>query len=160
MSVVVSDNIDRQIAALPVVDRSPPVELAYGLDLWCVLDVTESLIEVDPARPVAVGQAIARRLITPRGGLVDDPNYGLDLRGYVNRGVTQNSMLQLAAQVRAEALKDDRVIDANVIVTGGLRSLTVTLELVLADYLSQTFSLVFFVTSDGIELLGSIDQNG
>ncbi len=157
---VVTDNIDRQIAALPVVDRSPPLELAYGLDLWCVLDVTESLLEVDPTRPVAVGQAIARRLITPRGGLVDDPNYGLDLRGYVNRGVTQNSLLQLAAQVRAEALKDDRVVDANATISAGLRELTVTLELVLSDYLSQTFSLVFFVTSDGIELLGSIDQNG
>jgi len=157
---VVSDAIDAQIELLPEAPRAAPLELAWGTDLWCVLDVTESLREVDPTRPVAVGQRIARRLITPRGGLVDDANYGLDLRGYVNRAVTPNSLLQLSAQVRAEALKDDAVIDATVELTFDTRSMTVDLTLALADYPSNTFALVFFVTADGIELLGSIDQNG
>lgn len=157
---VVSDQIDLQIAALPVLPRVAPLTLGWGVDLWCVTDVTERMSEVDPNRPTAVGQAVVRRYITPRGGLIDDANYGFDLRGFVNHGTTEETITQLSGQIRAEAVKDERVADALVDLTFDSKLMAVSLTLSLSDPNAAPYDLVFFVTADGLALQGSIDRNG
>jgi hypothetical protein len=157
------DLIDAEIELLgPPVDRVAPDAFGYGLDLSCVTDVTAALDEVDPMSSAAVTQAIIRRLITPRGGVIDDGAYGFDLRGYCNRGVTQQDLNRVQASVQSEARKDDRVATANAVVqfTSLLRNrIRVNVTGTLKDS-GEAFKLVFFVTTDGAELEESIDKHG
>lgn len=126
---------------------TPTGALGYGRDLDCIYDVTPDLQEVDPFSETAVGQALIRRLITPRGGLIDDPDYGFDLRGLCNRGLTVAQLQQLQSQVQNECTKDDRV--SSVIATLAYSSAARTIDCALAVTLvgsGQTFKLVFAVT--------------
>jgi hypothetical protein len=101
--------IDRLVAELPAV--TPPVEgeLGWGRELSCVEDCTDSFAEIGPYDPAIIMQAIARRYQTPRGTLLDDPEYGLDLRGYLHKGLTQKDLRQLQTQALGEANKDQRI---------------------------------------------------
>lgn len=160
---LLQDLIDDQLRLLgPPVDRVAPGTNGYGVDLVCVLDVTADMAEVDPQSAAAVTQAIMRRLVTPRGALLDDRSYGFDLRSYCNKGTTQAELMQLQAQVRSEARKDDRVatVDAIIVFTDPLqRQLHVTVKGTLQES-GQPFALVFFVTADGVELQESINKHG
>lgn len=155
---IIADMIAAEIADVPASATALPVPtaLGYGSDLSCVLDLTPTLEDVDPLSRRAVGEAILRRLVTPRGGLLDDPAYGFDLRGMLNRGVTQDALRSTADQARGEALKDDRVADADVTLSYVGTTLHVTARLALVDPALGTFDLVFAVTPDGTLLTESI----
>lgn len=87
----------------------------YGTDLFGVDDLDElgrDVTGIDVLR-----QAIARRLMTPRGWLLDDPNYGLDLRQYLSDSIDAAKLMQLQSAVRAELLKDQRILTCNVVAT-------------------------------------------
>lgn len=157
---VLTDYLAEQVALFPVADRVAPSKLGYGTDVSCVLDLASDLTMVDPQSTRAIGEAIIRRLITPRGALIDDGAYGTDLRGKLNTGMTQREISQLELQVRGEALKDDRVSEAQAtIVMTQMRQMRVSLA--LTPVLStQPFVLTFFVTADGIQLQESIGKNG
>jgi hypothetical protein len=157
-----TDHIADELALLgPPLDRVPPDRNGYGVDLSCIVDLTPALDEVAPDSPNAVAEAVIRRPITPRGGVIDDLAYGYDLRAYCNRGVTLEQISRLQAQVRSEALKDERVASATVAITYVTRSnaLRVHLRGMLKDS-RESFALVFFVTADGIQLRESIDKHG
>ncbi len=57
-----------------------------------------------------LAEALARRLVTTRGTLIDDPEYGFDLRDFVNDDVDARGMALIGSGVDAEMLKDERVI--------------------------------------------------
>ena len=67
--------------------------------------------------PHIVAEAVARRYITPRGGLFYDLNYGHDLRQYLNAVLTPGLAGRISSQCEAEAGKDERVLGAQVTVT-------------------------------------------
>jgi hypothetical protein len=150
MSQIVDDAIAAELATLTRVAEVPTGDLGYGVDLWCIDDLTEDMAEVDPFSVEAISQALIRRLTTPRGSLPDDDNYGFDLRGYCNRGVTLTDLQSLTQQIAGEVRKDDRVSDATVIVAYSTtaRSISVSLTITPTDPLG-TFTLVFAVTNDG-----------
>ena len=79
----------------------------YGHDLACTSDLTANMAETDGLTTLA--QALYRRLITPRGGLIDDPNYGFDCTSLLDESVTQRTLAILASQIDAELVKDERV---------------------------------------------------
>lgn len=139
---------EAKVGLLRLVD--PPVEpFGYGIDLSCVLDVTEDLAEVDPRSPLAIAEASIRRLITPRGGCPGDQDYGFDLRGQLNKGVTTLGLRMLAGQSRSEINKDDRVEDSTVQVTYDSvagPALRVVVTILPADVDLGEFSFTFSVT--------------
>jgi hypothetical protein len=150
--MTVQEDIAAEIATL---EREVPVPvgaLGYGTDLSCVTDVTEKLDEVDPNSVEGIQQGLIRRATTPRGSLPDDLNYGLNLRGYLNRGVTTQELRDLATQLRNEWRKDDRVIDVAVQVTSSRTAIRVQAQVTPADPTLEPFALVFAVTADGVEL--------
>lgn len=156
-----SDFVDEEIILLgPPVDRVAPDTLGYGVDLSCVLDITPDAAEVDPNTTRAIGEALVRRYISPRNSVLDDESYGLDLRARCNAGQTRQDLTRLQSQIRVEALKDDRVSDVSVTLTfPSPKTMSVALA-VTPHALDDVFSLTFFVTADGIQLQGSIDQHG
>jgi hypothetical protein len=149
VSKTVLDAIDADLATLAreVTTPSDDTALGYGTDLSCVSDITDELTEVDPLSQQAVGEAVIRRLTTARGTLPDDPDYGIDLRTYANRGTTLTELRELSGMCGSEILKDDRIDDASVSVTSSGRSLTVAVRLTLAIPGVAPFGLTFTVTS-------------
>jgi hypothetical protein len=154
---IVNDSIATQLSALVPTGTAPAVggALGYGTDLSCVTDLAVGLDEVDPNSVRAISEAAVRRLITPRGALQDDLDYGYDVRGYANRGVTELDLRNLAGHVRAEVLKDDRAVDATAAVVASGSSLTVTVTITPEDPVLGSFELVFSV-ADNTALLQSI----
>ena len=99
---------------------SPPT---YGHDLACTNDLDPAMLEVDGVAGLA--QALYRRIITPRGQLIDDPNYGFDVTQYVNDDVDQTAVSRCAAGVDAEFVKDERVVRSTTTAAFALGVLTV-----------------------------------
>lgn len=84
----------------------------YGSDLSLVDDLTPNMAVVSGLR--LVGEAIARRLQTPRGALLDDSLYGFDVTSLINADMDRGDIANLNAGVRSECLKDQRVRTAQV----------------------------------------------
>lgn len=77
------------------------------------MDLTPSLTEVSGR--TALIQAVARRLVTPRGALWYAPAYGFDLRQFLS-GITVNPS-QIASGIVDQAEQDERVAGAQAAVT-------------------------------------------
>lgn len=149
MTTVVQNFIAAELAAAERLMDAPVAPFGYGSDLSCADDLSPDMAEVDGFSTLALAQALVRRLDCPRGGLPDDPNYGIDLRSYANRGVTSDDVRALAGAIRSELEKDDRVDGVAVIVmpsTTG-QSLAVTLAVTPVDPNLGGFSLTLAVTS-------------
>lgn len=151
MSETVRAAIDREIAALARVVDAPTLDLGWGRDLACVTELSPTLAEVDPLEPRGIGEAALRRLITPRGALPGDRDYGLDVRSFLNRGVPLAELRDVAGLVRVELTKDDRIAEVTVDVTmpsaGALRF---AMQIVPADPALEPFALIFGVTSSDV----------
>lgn len=149
MNPTVQASLDAQLATLTRVQDVPTGKLAFGRDLLCIFDLDPLLGEVDPNDPRAIVQAVIRRYITPRGALIDDPDYGLDIRAHCNRGITQRDLRALAGAMQGEAQKDDRVARAAVSLTADSRARTLVakVEIIPVDPREQEFTFTFAVDS-------------
>lgn len=115
----------------------------FGSCWSCISDLTMPSVMASGNQCVA--EAIARRLQTPRGGLIDDPNYGYDLTAWLDADVTPAQIASIQSNVNAECVKDQRVTSAQSTVTflpTGL--LIVTIQLTTA---AGPFSLTLSVSS-------------
>jgi len=79
----------------------------YGTDVHCITDLDPSFRLVSGQQ--AVGQAVARRLITERGTLIDEPNYGTDLRKYLGEPKSDAVLTRCNSDAEREAAQDERV---------------------------------------------------
>ncbi len=116
----------------------------YGVDVDCLSGIGYVLGLASGYTVVA--NAIGRRLITPRGGLFYDQDYGFDVRSYCNAAMTRGKMAELIAGVEAECAKDERVQSARASaqVTGFPDvSLVLNVAVVLVD--GGTFSMIMTV---------------
>ena len=125
----------------------------YGTDL--AIAFTSNGVDMDPAGREVSGRtnlsyALVRRLVTPRGRLLDDPNYGFYVPGYLNDDLDTTGLAQIRAGVEAECAKDERVTSATVQPSflNGVLTLTI-----LVNDASGPFSLVLAVTSVTVTIL-------
>lgn len=154
----VLDQIDRELAQLSKLVPTPAGNLAFGADLSCVSDLTMDAAEVAGGSVQGLGEAMIRRLTTARGLLADDPDYGIDLLLYLNRGTTARELRDLAGLVTLELQKDDRVDDISVEVSQpSPAQLDFRVRVTPADARLHPFSLTFAVTSGAltVESLGT-----
>lgn len=63
------------------------------------------------------GQRLARRLRTPRGGLLDDPNFGMDLAATLFDDATTSDVARISSDVDAELQKDEVVLSSKSTIT-------------------------------------------
>ena len=126
----------------------------YGIDLVCVNDITPDAAELDPDGTFGIAQDLYHRLITGRGFLIDDPDYGYDLLGLLHAAIAQKDLAMAAAQITGECSKDDRVAVAVTTITpenvGKL--LRIRIEVTPEDPAVKPFSMIIAVT-DGQTLL-------
>jgi len=73
------------------------------------------------------GEACARRLVTYAGTLLDDPDYGKDLRQYLNDDIDRRALAMIASDAAAELLKDERCVhaDAEVAFLSGVLTISI-----------------------------------
>lgn len=102
----------------------------------------------------AVGEAVARRLMTPRGSLPFLPNYGTDIRNRLNDTITPEQLASLRSSIEAEAEKDERVERAEATVTYLDASHTLLIALKLTTG-TGPFDLVLRVSQLSVELLAA-----
>jgi len=76
----------------------------YGNDIDCEEDLNPSMVLVTGTK--ALGQALRRRLETPRGALYRHSDYGYDLRQQVS---TEADPERIRRGIETELLKDERV---------------------------------------------------
>lgn len=152
MSTAVKTAIADELAKLVQIVDFPVDPFGYGSDISCDSDVDPDVVEVDPFTTLALAQAIVRRLDTPRGSLPDDKNYGIDVRSYVNRGVTAAEIQQLAGQISNELRKDDRIDTLTVTVRPSSTGTTLRIELAVRPVDSRIggFTLTLSASSAAI----------
>ena len=147
-----SDLLTEWLAETP----EAPVDLAgYGRDIYCYDDMRETAQEVEGLNVVA--QNVYRRLITDRGSLMGCPDYGLDIRSFLNKGLDPTTLLAIPALVELEIKKELRVQTANVTTlshTSSSLSMQVFVEAVLETGEVGQFSLTCNVTKAGVEIAG------
>lgn len=97
-----------------------------------------------------VGEAVVRRWQTPRGGLIGDPNYGLDLSDMVGADLTRVEIAALANAASSEAEKDERVLSCDVTLTFFNGTMTVIGRIQTAQ---GPFQLVVSVDQVSVTLL-------
>ena len=75
-------------------------------------------------------------MYSARGGLIDDPNYGYDLVGFLNDDVTPAQIASIQSNVNAECTKDERVARAasTILFTGGVLIITIVLTTALGPF--------------------------
>jgi phage baseplate assembly protein W len=139
----------------------------YGTDLFCgygtttldypdattrtslIVDIDEGFTEVSGRTQLM--QALVRRLITPRSTLPGDPNYGTDLRRWLNSDVDATTITnQIAAETDAELLQDERVKRSSTVATYDGTKLTTTITVTDA---AGPFKLVLAITDVSIKVL-------
>lgn len=149
MSALVKAAIDAELATIERIVDTPVAPFGYGSDISGAADLDEAMTEVDGFTTLALAQALVRRLDCPRGALLDDLDYGIDVRSFVNRPTTTAEINALAGQIRAELLKDDRVESLTVIVaptpTGS--AMAISLSVLPVDARLGPFRLTLGVTS-------------
>lgn len=149
-SPIVAEHIAAELAKLTRIVATPVEPFGYGVDSFGTLDVTDTLADVDAFSPEGISQALARRFQTPRGALVqDDPDFGKDVRAYLNRGTPVADLRALAGELRLEAMKDDRISDLQITVTLPTLS-TMSIAVVVTPQDPRTggpFDLILAVTS-------------
>jgi len=125
-----------------------PAFVNYGHDLAMsadLIDIDAMGAETDGRTVLA--QALVRRITTPRGGLIDDSNYGYDVRAFLNDDLDAHALAQMGAAIDGEFRKDERVLTSQTRVTLSDGGLTVTS---LIQDLAGPFTLVASVsTVDG-----------
>lgn len=123
----------------------------YGTDLAGGLDLDPMMVERAPDDPVIVAEACIGRLDCPRGGLLDDPDYGYDICGELRRPMTAREVQAIPNRIRSELTKDDRIdtIESKVTLTG-LEQLDIEIKGTLVD--GGEFALTGPVTRDDIRL--------
>jgi phage baseplate assembly protein W len=102
----------------------------------------------------ALGQAIARRLSTPRGSLLDDATYGYDLRSLVGEALRPGDLAAVSAEIVDQCRADERVDDAAVTVTQPTAG-AVRVELLLISETVGPLRLVLAVSAVSAEILAS-----
>lgn len=120
----------------------------FGRDLSCVSDLTSTVSTTSGRR--LVGEAIARRLQTPRGRLIKHPDYGYDLAGELGDDLDPADIARIQFSVEQECVKDERVVSAVASVTFVAGSLTVVITLTDA---AGPFVLVLAVSGVSVTLL-------
>lgn len=154
---VVDDQIAAQTAELTRLVADPVAPFGYGVDWSCGVELDPNLAEVDPFSTRAIGEALLRRSITPHGSLEDDPDYGEDIRGAENRGVTVQDLTALSSRLRNEYQKDDRVESVVVVVSTAAailstRRLNISVRVTPRDPRTPDFSMTLACTGGDVIL--------
>ena len=120
----------------------------YGLDLNCLFDIDDNFATVSGRNNLIA--ALIRRLLTPKGRLLDDPNYGFSIQDYINDDIDSRKISLISSFVDAELKQDERVLISKTTATYNNRVLTLDIQVTDGE---GPFRLVLSVDSLNVSLL-------
>lgn len=130
----------------------------YGRDTFCTDRLRAGRLV---SGPTLVGQALYRRLNTPRGTLLprfgdaNDADYGIDVSAEIGKDPT-NAEAALPGKIRAEGLKDERIAELTIsivkTVSGPATYFDITVRGELVE--GETFVLVMSASAARTVLVG------
>ena len=126
----------------------------FGTDLSCdASDLTG--VDAMVSGNAIVAQALVRRIVTPRGGVIDDPDYGYDVTAPLDSIGDQRSLARTLAMMDAEFRKDERVAYSQTIgkLSGPLAGQTLTTTTTIQTA-QGTFTMTTAITNVTATLLG------
>lgn len=127
----------------------------FGTDLSCTFDVSAEGRTVSGV--MCLVEALIRRWTTPRGMLLGAPDYGTDVTENMNETVDELALERIRAELRSEALKDERVHDLSVIESSSLDDVIksrVFRAVLSIDTADGPFTFTIGVSELSVELLG------
>ena len=86
-----------------------------GTDIDCITDIAATPVITSGTRNL--GNALARRLLTPPGALYYDLTYGVGLHRWLNASWIRNGIASLGAIIERELERDERVLRVRAQVT-------------------------------------------
>lgn len=145
----------------PLPQGSPGTTTTFGSDFAGIddLDANWTFLQNSVTTPnvetLACAQALARRFVTPFGGLPGDNNYGDDLTNLLSSG-TPPSVAE--AGIEAECRKDERVDDctASITVSGDQNAEEWTIQISCTSDVGDVFELTIAVNSVTVQLLSIV----
>ncbi len=123
----------------------------YGVDFSCTSDLEDELRVI--SGPLVLAQALVRRWSTPRGMLIDDPDYGTDLRENINESVDNLALIRIRSECRAEALKDERVVDCVITASRYDQGTGVVTLMITIEAREESITMVLAVSDLTVDLL-------
>jgi hypothetical protein len=130
----------------------------YGLDVSTYPDGLDVSFAWQASSVGMLGQALARRLETPAGGLPYDPEYGFDVRALLGDGFNARNIPAISALVAAELAKDERVADVEVESTSIQafgQSYRLALRVIVLPIEGESFSLTLSIDNVSADLLAA-----
>lgn len=126
----------------------------YGTDISTI--TAAGAIDIDPYFKVVSGSTavlhtIVKMLVTPQGGLLDDEDFGYDLRALVHGSTSRAELNSAVGEIEAQCLRDERIADVTVTLSVASGVLTCNVQGTLVD--GQTFRLVLAVSAVSVEVL-------
>lgn len=98
----------------------------------------------------ALRKVLCRRLVTPRGSLFYDANFGMDVRAWINEGITTQKLWELTTFIQREMEKDERVEAAVVTATPTTDALKIKAQIYTAQ---GQFALVVKASKLRVDIL-------
>ena len=139
--------------ALLVKLATTPSTSTYGIDLVCVEDVDARMSETIDESMQSLAQDLFHRVTTPRGAIVDDPDFGDDVTAYLSGNAQASDLISIEGRLASECLKDDRVDVVEVTVTApDPKTLNVSIFVTPKDTALGPFTLIIPVTDAGAVL--------
>ena len=83
-------------------------QINFGTTISCTFDLAPVGILITGVQ--VLSDALTRRLLTPRGRLLDDPDYGLGILQWLGMDLSASDAAQVASNVDLEFVKDPRVL--------------------------------------------------
>lgn len=120
----------------------------FGHDLSCTDDLDPNGLEVDGI--TTLSQALYRRIITARGGLLGTPDYGLGAPAFIDQEMTSRQVSVLASSIDNELVKDERVFSS--LTTGTFANSKFTAS-TLVTTAQGPFRLTLSISAVTVELL-------
>lgn len=138
----------------------------YGADVSTFVVNPDGELDLDPrftiiSGPRVVAEAVARRLVTSRGTLKYDGDFGLDIRDWINSdiasaesSITEDPVLfALRSSIEGEAEKDERVESAAADVTYSRTDKTVTATVRITPVTGAVFKFVLAIDAVTAQIL-------
>lgn len=127
------------------------VSTDFGADVSCWDDIDPLAVDLLPDDTNVVAQDAYHRLITPKGSLLDDPDWGIDILDFIHQPASAAYLASLPGIVRSELAKDDRIDSVEVTVTlQPSDSMRISVRGETAD---GPFDFVVGVSASGTELV-------
>lgn len=122
----------------------------FGTDVLCFPDLDGTFTVVGDGR--VLSEALARRLSTPRGSLPFYPDYGFDVRAFLNESMSADDIYRFKAGVERECEADERVLSADASVSFEANASRLRLSVIVTTA-SGEYRFTLLVTQLTAELL-------